>query len=132
MLLKEKANYYAANNSGESLVEIEENKALELKKLKFDLRELYYSLDGHNIFKRSSRYYYKTFLIIIFLFMTLFNIFEITFNVLLLVVFRKASNTYSTVERILTLSLNMIYIVLIHVWVTVTVIKLKIQTYIYY
>ena len=132
MLLKEKANYYGANNSGESLVEIEENKALELKKLKFDLKELYYSLDGHIIFKRSSRYYYKTFLIIIFLFMTLFNIFEITFNVLLLVVFRKASNTYSTVERILTLSLNMIYIVLIHFWVTVTVIKLKIQTYIYY
>lgn len=132
MLLKEKANYYGANNSGESLVEIEENKALELKKLKFDLKELYYSLDGHNIFKRSSRYYYKTFLINIFLFMTLFNIFEITFNVLLLVVFRKASNTYSTVERILTLFLNMIYIVLIHVWVTVTVIKLKIQTYIYY
>jgi hypothetical protein len=132
LLLKEKANYYGTNNSGESLVEIEEKKANELKKLKFDPKRLYYSLDGHNIFKRSSRYYYKGFLSLTFLFMTLFNLFEIFFNILLLSVFRRSSNSYTETERTITLLLNMLYICLIHAWVTLTVIKLKIQTYIYY
>ena len=35
----------------------EEMKTLNLKKAKFDLEGLYYSLDGHNIFKRVYRYY---------------------------------------------------------------------------
>ena len=71
--MQEKKNYYEANDAGESLVEIEEMKTLNLKKAKFDLEGLYYSLDGHNFFKRKDRYKGKIFLLICFGYLSLYN-----------------------------------------------------------
>lgn len=107
-------------------------KSFNLKKAKFDLEGLYYSLDGHNIFKRVYRYYNKKLIFPFFIYATFFNLFEIIFNIILLVAIRRQSNDYDSFQRGLTLALNMIYILFIHFLATFTVVKLKIQTYIYY
>ena len=95
------------------------------------MENLYYSLDGHNIFKRVFRYN-KKLIFPFFIYATFFNAFEIIFNIILLVAIRKQSNDYTPFQRGLTLVLNMIYLLFIHVLATFTVVKLKIQTYIYY
>ncbi len=132
MLLQEKKNYYESNNDDESLVEIEEEKIVNLQKAKIDFKGLYYSLDGHNFFKRVDRYYNKKLIFPFFIYTTLFNLFEIILNIILLTCIRKQSNEYNTFQRIFTFSLNMIYIIFIHFMATFTITKLKIQTYIYY
>lgn len=130
--MQEKKNYYEANDAGESLVEIEEMKTLNLKKAKFDMEGLYYSLDGHNIFKRVYRYYNLKLIFPFFIYATFFNAFEIIFNIILLVAIRKESNKYDPSQRAITLIFNMIYLLFIHFLATFTIVKLKIQTYIYY
>ena len=132
MLLQEKKNYYESNNDNESLVEIEEEKIVNLQKAKIDFKGLYYSLDGHNFFKRVDRYYNKKLIFPFFIYTTLFNLFEIILNIILLTFIRKQLNKYNTFQRIFTFSLNMIYIIFIHIMATCTITKLKIQTYIYY
>jgi hypothetical protein len=107
-------------------------KTLNLKKAKFDLEGLYYSLDGHNIFKRVYRYYNLKLIFPFFIYATFFNLFEIVLNIILLTYLRKQPNEYSKAERISTFLLNMIHIIFIHFMATFTIIKLKIQTYIYY
>ena len=96
------------------------------------MERLYYSLDGHNIFKRVFRYYNKKLIFPFFIYATFFNAFEIIFNIVLLAAIRRPSNDYKPFERTLTLLLNMIYLLFTHFLATFTVVKLKIQTYIYY
>ena len=132
MLLQEKKNYYDLNNDDDSLIEIEEKKIMNLKKAKIDFKGLYYSLDGHNFFKRVDRYFNKKLIFPFFIYATFFNLFEIVLNIILLTYLRKQPNEYSKAERISTFLLNMIYIIFIHFMATFTIIKLKIQTYIYY
>ena len=132
MLLQEKKNYYDLNNDDDSLIEIEEKKIMNLKKAKIDFKGLYYSLDGHNFFKRVDRYYNKKLIFPFFIYATFFNAFEIIFNIILLVAIRKESNKYDPSQRAITLIFNMIYLLFIHFLATFTIVKLKIQTYIYY
>ena len=95
MLLQEKKNYYDLNNDDDSLIEIEEKKIMNLKKAKIDFKGLYYSLDGHNFFKRVDRYYNKKLIFPFFIYATFFNLFEIVLNIILLTYLRKQPNEYS-------------------------------------
>ena len=56
------------------------NKIINDKEHQYHLNNLYYALDGQNIFKRVDRYWHKLFLIIIFSFLILVNFHEILFN----------------------------------------------------
>ena len=121
------------------IIKIKEKKKLQKKKKKsereevedFSLKEIYYSLDGHNIFKRRHRYRYKIFLIICYGYLTFFNIADFIINIYLLAT-KPDYEKYDPVNRGLTLSLNMLNIFVILILTTFTVVKLRIKTYIYY
>jgi hypothetical protein len=63
--------------------------------------------------------------------MVLFNIFEISFNVIFFF-YRHNSEDFNKTNRIITLVPNMAYIITIQFLATITIIKKKIITYIYY
>ena len=50
------------------------------KEYRFYPKNIYYSLDGQNMFKRVDRYRHKLFLIIVFSFLILLNLHELAFN----------------------------------------------------
>ena len=56
LLIDEKEDFYNDN----SLIEIENEKIKEIiKEKKYILKDIYYNLDGQNIFKRVHRYRHK-------------------------------------------------------------------------
>jgi len=59
---------------------LEIDKIMNNKEYRFYPKNIYYSLDGHNIFKRVDRYRHKLYLIIAFSFLILLNIHELVFN----------------------------------------------------
>ena len=59
---------------------LEIDKIMNNKEYRFYPKNIYYSLDGHNIFKRVDRYRHKLFLIIVFSFLILLNLHELIFN----------------------------------------------------
>ena len=89
-------------------------------------------MDNHNIFKRVDRYKKKTFLIVIFSFLSAFNLFEIIFNLLFLYVIEKKSENFSSGERIITSLVSIFNILLILLLSSVTIFKLKIRSSIFY
>ena len=89
-------------------------------------------MDNHNIFKRVDRYKKKTFLIVIFSFLSAFNLFEIIFNLLFLYVIEKKSENFSPGERIITSLVSILNILLILLLSSVTIFKLKIRSSIFY
>lgn len=89
-------------------------------------------MDNHNIFKRVDRYKKKTFLIVIFSFLSAFNLFEIIFNLLFLCVIEKKSENFSPGERIITSLVSIFNILLILLLSSVTIFKLKIRSSIFY
>ena len=102
------------------------------KEKKFLLENIYYDLDGHNIFKRIDRYNNKKIIFIVsFAYLTGFNIFEII-DSFYLYIGQHDSDTFNTANRITTLTLNMLYITFILILTTFTIIKMKIKTCIYY
>jgi len=123
------------------LIEIENKKIQEMindkkykkmfKEYKYILENIYYDLDGHNIFKREHRYQNKKSLLIMFSAVVIYNTIDLGINIYLMFV-KKDLNQDSDLNRILTLFLNMINIVVVLVLTTITNVKLKIQTTIYY
>ena len=116
------------NNSPQEFGE----KTIKVISNKYHLDGLYYGMDNHNIFKRVDRYQQKTFLIIVFSFLSVINLFEIIFNFLFLCVIKKNSDNFSKIERILTSLISLVNIVLIILLSSVTIIKLKIRSSIFY
>lgn len=116
------------NNSPQEFGE----KTIKVISNKYHLDGLYYGMDNHNIFKRVDRYQQKTFLTIVFSFLSVINLFEIIFNFLFLCVIKKNSDNFSKIERILTSLISLVNIVLIILLSSVTIIKLKIRSSIFY
>jgi hypothetical protein len=83
--LKEKNNFYGDN----SLQIIEEEKFKEINYKLFSFKTIYYSLDGHNFFKRRDRFENKIVLIICFAYLSLYNVFEIIEGFVLLALKKK-------------------------------------------
>lgn len=134
LLLKEKQNFYKKINQDDIFVDIEKTKIKNIIKFRFGkygLKELYYSLDNRNIFKRLDRYYLKKSIIIIFIFMCVFNLSEIILAIFFSIQFRPSSE-YSPGERIITVFFNMIYIFVTQILSYLSVSKLDIKTYIFY
>jgi len=125
--MKEKDNFYGNN----SFQIIEEKKMNAIIKRKILLNNIYFSLDGHNFFKRKYRFEHKVFLIICFGGFSLFNLFEFI-DAFVLLAIKKKSNEFSVPNRNATLALNMINLGFILVLTTYTVVKLKVHTIIYY
>ena len=125
--MKEIDNFYGDN----SLQIIDENKLNDILDNKILLNNIYYSLDGHNFFKRKYRFQHKIFLIICFGYFSLFNLFEFIEGFTLLAL-KRASNNFNNINRIGTLIVNMINLGFILILTTYTVVKLKVQTIIYY
>lgn len=67
------------------LENVEIGKIINDKKHHYHLKNIYYSFDGQNIFKRVDRYRHKLFLIIVFSFLIFINFHEIIFNIIILV-----------------------------------------------
>ena len=127
LLMKEIDNFYRDN----SLQIIDESKLNNILENKILLDNIYYSLDGHNFFKRKYRFKHKAFLIICFGYFSLFNLFEFieSFTQIGL---KTPSNNFNNFNRIATLTINMINLGFILILTTYTVVKLKVQTIIYY
>ena len=125
--MKEKDNFYR----NKSFQIIEEEKLDTIIKRKILLDNIYFSLDGHNFFKRKYRFEHKVFLIICFGGFSLFNLYEVIEGFVFLAI-KKKSDEFSVPKRNATLALNMINLGLILVLTTYTVVKLKVQTIIYY
>ena len=127
LLMKEIDNFYRDN----SLQIIDESKLNNILENKIVLDNIYYSLDGHNFFKRKYRFKHKAFLIICFGYFSLFNLFEFieSFTQIGL---KTPSNNFNNFNRIATLTINMVNLGFILILTTYTVVKLKVQTIIYY
>lgn len=95
------------------------------------LENFYFSLDGHNFFKRKDRYKRKVFLIICFGYLSFFNLFEIIVGMIRLSQ-KKNSADFDNTSRVGTLILNMVNIIFILLLTTYTVVKLRVLTVIYY
>ena len=118
------------NKKIQEIINDKKNKKM-LKEYKYILENIYYDLDGHNIFKREHRYKNKISLLIMFLAVVIYNTIDLGINIYLM--FAKKDLTQdSDLNRILTLFLNMINIMVVLVLTTITNVKLKIQTTIYY
>lgn len=125
--MKEKNNFYGDN----SLQIIEEEKLKEINYKQLSLENIYFSLDGHNFFKRRDRFKYKILLIVCFSYLTLYNAFEIVHGFVLLAL-KADLNNFDNDNRIATLTINMINIAFILIYTTFTIVKLKIRTIVYY
>jgi len=110
---------------------IDENTINNIIDDKILLDNIYYSLDGHNFFKRKYRFKHKIFLIICFGYFSLFNLFEFIEGFTLLAL-KRPSNNFNNFNRIATLTINMVNLGFILILTTYTVVKLKVQTIIYY
>ena len=89
-------------------------------------------MDGHNIFKRIDRYKNKIALIILFLILTLFNLFEIVLNILLMTIWKKKTDEIELEPRVITSIITLFHLFAILFLSSITIVKLKIQSYIYY
>jgi len=127
LLLKQKDNYYGDN----TLQIIEEEKLNSVIKTKLEFDNIYYSLDGHNFFKRKDRYKNKYALIVSFFLFSIYNAFEFIENIIQFAQ-KKNSNKYSSASRITTLLFNMFNIFNILFLTTITIIKLRVHTVVYY
>ena len=99
---------------------------------KYDLKNIYYSLDNNNIFKRVDRYDLKKILIALFSVLLIFHGFEITFNIIMIIFFRKESEDFEDWQRISTSFISLVYILDVLFLSTLTVAKLKIHSYVFY
>ena len=100
--------FYLKNNKNRPL-ETEDNKINDIIEI-YNLNNIYYSLDNRNIFKRVDRYQQKIKLIILFCLLIVFNIFELIFNIVMLTIFRRPSDTFSENQRIATSFISLLYI----------------------
>ena len=118
------------NKKIQEIISDKKNKKM-LKEYKYILENIYYDLDGHNIFKREHRYQNKICLLIMFSAVVIYNTIDLIINIYLMIK-RPNLDQDSDLKRILTLLLNMINIAVVLLLTTITNVKLKIQTTIYY
>ena len=129
LLFEEKNDFYLKINKNRP-PDLEEKKIKYISSI-YQLEGLYYSLDNHNIFKRSDRYKHKIILAIIFGLLVLFNLFEIIFNIVMLTNKRK-SEDFSDNQRFLTSLISLSNILIILILSTLTTTKLKIRSTVFY
>ena len=132
LLFDGKYDYYNKTNKSRPL-EVEYRRINNISNT-FHINGLYYSLDHgnyHNIFDRVDRYDQKVKLIICFVYLTIFNIFEIVINIILLID-KKSSLSYDKWMRILPGYLSVINILVTLILSTITVTKKKIATFSFY
>ena len=130
-LYEEKKYFYLnQNNNNNRIPELEEVRIKSISK-SYHLDNVYYDLDNHNIFKRTDRYKYKIFLIIIFTILVCFNLFEIIFNIIGLI-HKTKSESFSPTQRMITSIISLVNILVTLVLSSFTVIKMKIQSSIFY
>lgn len=128
--LYEEKKYFYLKQNNHRVPELEEMRIKSITKT-YHLDGIYYDLDNHNIFKRTDRYRFKKFLIIIFTILVCFNLFEIIFNIVGLI-HKKKSESYTEVERMITSIISLINILVTLVLSSFTVIKMKIKSSIFY
>lgn len=97
----------------------------------YHLDRLYYGLDNHNIFKRRDRYKYKKTLIVLFLILVLFNIFEIIFDIVTLNL-KKQTGDFEDLPRLITAIISLTNVFVTFILSSMTINKRKIQSYVYY
>ena len=95
------------------------------------MKDIYYNLDGQNIFKRVHRYRHKIIFLVVFLYLAFMNLFDFGFNIYL-IIDKPDYNIEGDANRKALLLFNMIYIMLVLILTTFTNVKLEIQTKIYY
>lgn len=111
---------------------------MEQRKIKtiaslYDLEGLYYSLDGHNIFKRADRYELRPRFIFLFGISVLINLFEIIFSILLLTnIIDPKEENYASYERLIISVVPLINIGATLCFSSFTTTKLKIQSFVFY
>lgn len=113
---------------------MEIDKIMNNKEHHYYPKNIYYSLDGHNIFKRVDRYRHKPFLIIVFSILILLNLHELIFSLVHLINKidpDKPDKTYNN-WNILREFLGDVYILGIHSLSIYIFCKFGIETKIYY
>ena len=111
--------FYLNNNKNRPL-ETEDNKINDIIEV-YNLNNIYYSLDNRNIFKRVDRYQQKIKLIILFGSLIIFNAFELIFNIVMLSILRRPSESFKKEERIATSFISLYYITINILLSTITV-----------
>lgn len=132
LLFDEKFKYYYESNKKRPL-EVEYRRINNISNT-FHIDGLYYSLDHgnhHNIFDRVDRYDQKWKIFFCFAYLTIFNLFEIVINILLLID-RKPSIEYDLWIRLVPGVLSVVNIVVTLILSTITVLKMKIATFSFY
>ena len=128
-LYKVKKYFYLKNNDNR-IPEIEEMRLKSISN-KYHLNGIYYDLDNHNIFKRKDRFRFKKLLIAIFLFLVVFNIFEIIFNIIRLSDPQK-SEDFDKGIRLITSFISLSSILVTLILSSSIIIKMKIESSIFY
>ena len=129
LLCEEKNDFYLKHNNNLP-PELEERKIKSVAKL-FELEGIYYSLDNHNIFKRKDRFNPKIKLIIMFVVLVSFNLFELIFNIISLKIKNKKEE-FSDPRIFFTTFVSLLNILVTLILSTITTTKLKIKTTIFY
>ena len=128
-LFEEKKFFYL--NQNDNRIPVLEEMRLKSITNRYHLDGIYYDLDKHNIFKRKDRYRFKKLLIILFLFLVLFNSFEIVFNIIVLNS-KKKSEDYKEALRIITSLISLSNILVTLILSSSIIIKMKIESSIFY
>lgn len=98
----------------------------------YNLKGIYFSLDGHNLFKRVDRYEHKILLIIIFSILVCLNLFELFFNFISLTAWKKKPEDFSSNMRLIISFISLLNISATLSLSTLATTKLKIQSCIFY
>lgn len=113
---------------------MEEAKILNITE-RYKLNSIYYNGEKKQIFKRVDRYSPKKYLIIIFLVLTLYNIIEIVYNILFLVIVLEVkfdeNMNMKTIKIVLEIC-SIVNLVAIIALSALTFTKLKIDSLIFY
>ena len=110
----------------------ERHKLKDIIKIKYLYKNVYYSLDGGNIFKRVHRFGNKWLFIPFVLYIFGFNVADFGINIDMLVTKPALYGEDLEGTRRATLIINMVNILFILFLSTLTIVKRKINTYIYY
>ena len=123
--MEEKDNFYNDN----TLIAIEKQRLKEIMKTKYLYKNVYYSLDGGNIFKRVHRFGHKGLFLPFILYIFGFNVADFIINIKLLVTKPALYGEEEDSTRRATLIINMVNILFILILTTLTTVKRKLNKY---
>ena len=141
LLLDEKLNFYGDNSLIVTEIRNLDNKTKKFcwcfelfkeKETDYFYNNVYYSLDGGNIFKRVHRFGYKGLFLPFILYIFGFNVADFIINIKLLVTKPALYGEEEDSTRRATLIINMVNILFILILTTLTTVKRKLNTLIYY